>query len=153
MKLHSCCAACLPSRDVLPKAAPHELHTIATFINVYKQRRPLVGLFKHIRCMWLLYGLMQVAIGPKLLLYLLVGNGAVVFAIAGNAVLGVRSNRFNRGVWWIPKSSSALRSSREPHVMAFGVTNLGVVLVLYPPNSEESQDLLKAHVLLIADLH
>jgi len=24
------------------------------------------------------------------------------------------------------------------HVMAFGVTNLGVVLVPYPPNSEES---------------
>ena len=48
--------------------------------------------------MWLLYGLMQVAIGPKLLLYLLVGNGAVVFAIAVNAVLGVRSNRFNREI-------------------------------------------------------
>ena len=41
---------------------------------------------------------MQVAIGPKLLLYLLVGNGAVVFAIAGNAVLGVRSNIFNREI-------------------------------------------------------
>ncbi len=26
-----------------------------------------------------------------------------------------------------------------PNVMAFGVTNLGVVLVPYPPNSEESQ--------------
>jgi len=25
-----------------------------------------------------------------------------------------------------------------PHVMAFGVTKLGVVLVPYPPNSEES---------------
>ena len=27
-----------------------------------------------------------------------------------------------------------------PHVMAFSVTNLGVVSVLYPPNSEESQN-------------
>ena len=27
----------------------------------------------------------------------------------------------------------------EPHVLAFGVTNLGVVLVPSPPNTEESQ--------------
>ena len=38
-------------------------------------------------------------------------------------------------VWWLPKSSSVQLSIMEPHVMAFGVTNLGVVLVPYPPNS------------------
>ena len=40
-------------------------------------------------------------------------------------------------VWWIPKAAAPLRSSKEPHMMAFGVTNLGVVLVPYPPNSGE----------------
>ena len=36
------------------------------------------------------------------------------------------------------QKAAALRSSMESHVMAFSVTNLGVVLVPYPPNSEES---------------
>ncbi|MBU3844081.1 MAG: hypothetical protein H9847_04310, partial [Candidatus Anaerobiospirillum pullicola] len=40
-------------------------------------------------------------------------------------------------VWGMSQSNSALRPSRGPHVMAFGVTYLGVVLVPYPPNSEQ----------------
>ena len=39
----------------------------------------------------------------------------------------------------MPKSSRAQRANKGLHVMAFGVTKLGVVLVPYPPNSEESQ--------------
>ena len=32
------------------------------------------------------------------------------------------------------------QASRDAHVMAFGVTNLGVVLVFSLPNSEQSQN-------------
>ena len=39
-------------------------------------------------------------------------------------------------VWWIPKSSSSPVIKLGAHVIAFGVTNLGVVLVPYPPSSE-----------------
>ena len=51
-------------------------------------------------------------------------------------------------VWLIPKSSSALQSSMGPHVMAFGVTNLGLVLVPYPPNSEKGQNMILEGMIL-----
>ena len=37
------------------------------------------------------------------------------------------------------KKQSRPATKHGPHVMAFCVTNFGVVLVPYPPNSEESQ--------------
>ena len=42
------------------------------------------------------------------------------------------------------KKQSRPATKHGPHVMAFCVTNFGVVLVPYPPNSEESQSY-KAH--------
>ena len=35
-----------------------------------------------------------------------------------------------------------------PHVMAFGVTNLGLVLVPYPPNSEKGQNMILEGMIL-----
>jgi len=39
-------------------------------------------------------------------------------------VVAVAAKRSPLRVWWVPKAAAPLRSSKGPHMMAFGVTNL-----------------------------